>query len=283
MTASSSATTVSNASSAAAAKTSFEFPYDPEDLIQGATRAIKRAKADGIMRQIVKIPIPKDERMYKILGVVETKGTSAETDLDPWPGGIRQMYGCALPLSRRMLRLINGATESAVTDSFLDDVGEMGLVYAQGEKAIDDTAMVVFPNNFELEQLEKVDKGIGDKRLLTLLNPDGLNSREVKMFNGLFRGAIIDRYFDRGYKDVYEVRTWNFRNEEISIVGEYGVGWKVLVQLDPSLPDMTELHDGLLPEKPSEVEMEKMMIDKIKDTPWSRAGKRKAKNNDFSL
>mmetsp|Transcript_951 Transcript_951/g.2906 ORF Transcript_951/g.2906 Transcript_951/m.2906 type:complete len:209 (+) Transcript_951:59-685(+) len=63
------------------------IPRDAEETAQEARAAVQRAWADGIKRQRVELLLP-------LIGA---------TDLDDWPGGVRQQFKAVLPMVESML------------------------------------------------------------------------------------------------------------------------------------------------------------------------------------
>ena len=242
-------------------------PRSPDEMLQRAAAACVRAKDAGVLRQLVRVVVPDDERSYKVFGAVEIQGTSAPEDLDPWPGGLKQQYPIALELGRKMLRSVAGAASfSAVSDQVLDAEDACGLILAQGESAKDDAACILFAGSDQIDELARVD-AMATGRVLCLLNPQFQREADFSLWQ---RGKAKAAYFDKGYQVSYAFEEFACRGEDVKLVGEYGVGWRAFVSLDDRDPAGVPLHDGCLPERPEYKWLEDA-INKQHPTPrWAR-------------
>lgn len=133
-------------------------PSSPEEMIRRAGAAVSRASASGVKRQLLRLVVPDDQRMYKVFGAVEIQGTSSPEDLDPWPGGLKQQFPIALDLGRDILRAVTRADDAGISDQVIDAEDACGLILAQGETAAEDAACLLFPGCDQIDQLEKVDQ-----------------------------------------------------------------------------------------------------------------------------
>jgi len=66
----------------------YNVPENPESTARQALDAVKRALKDGVYRQRIELMLP-------LIGA---------TDLDDWPGGIRQQFKAALPMVEQILQ-----------------------------------------------------------------------------------------------------------------------------------------------------------------------------------
>jgi len=245
------------------------LPTSADEMMRRAAAAVSRGVAAGALRQTVRLVVPDDQRTFKVFGAIEIEGTSAPEDLDPWPGGLQQQYPIALDLARRLLSSVTGAAaEGGVTDQVLDDVDACGLVLAQGATPAEDASCVLFPGTDQMDELQKVDKMTGSGRLLCLLNPQ---FRRVEDFSLWQRGKAKDAFFERGYELGYAFEEFACRGEDLKLVGEYGVGWRVWVVLDDARPDVaTPLHEGALPERPEYKWLEQQINERHPKPRWAR-------------
>jgi len=241
-------------------------PSSPDEMVRCAAAAVSRAAEDDVLRQVVKLVVPDDERTYKVFGAVEIKGTSAPEDLDPWPGGLKQQFPIALELGRQLLQRVTGAAAAQVSDQVLDAEDACGLILAQGEKAEDDVACVLFAGCDQIDQLARVD-AMADGRLLCLLNPQ---FRRVEDFSLWQRGKARTAFFDRGFETTYAFEEFACRGEDVKMIFEYGLGWRAYVLLDDSSVEGVPLHEGCLPERPDYAWLERQINERHPEPRWSR-------------
>ena len=250
----------------AAAKPLLRVPDSPDQMMQRAAAAVDRAAKAGVMRQIVKIVVPDDQRQYKVFGAVPIQGTSAPEDLDPWPGGLMQQYPIALDLGRQMLQGVVSASERMVTDQVLNAEDACGLILAQGAEPAQDAACVLFAGCDHLDDLAKVDAMVSS-RLLCLLNPQ---FRRLDDFGLWQRGKAKETYFEKDYQVTFAFEELACRGEDVKIIGEYGIGWRAFVLLDDNDRDGIPLHEGHLPERPEYRWLEDQINEQHPQPRWAR-------------
>ena len=241
-------------------------PTSPDEMMQRAAAAVSRAQSAGILRQVVQIVVPDDQRTYKVFGQVEIQGTSAPEDLDPWPGGLLQQYPIALSLGRQMLQGVADCSESKVSDQVLDAEDACGLILAQGATPADDAACVLFLGCDQLTQLEQVD-AMAKGRLLTLLNPQFKRLEDFSLWQ---RGKAKSVYFEKDYEVVFAFEEFACRGEDVKLVGEYGVGWRAFVLLSDQDVEGVPLHEGFLPERPDYKWLEQQINEQHPSPRWAR-------------
>ena len=81
------------------------LPLNTKEQIEQAAGAIEAALRDGKTTQAIELNLP-------LIGA---------TDLDDWPGGIRQQYGALAPMVSEVLRLINAGAEGTCQQRVIDD------------------------------------------------------------------------------------------------------------------------------------------------------------------
>jgi len=243
-----------------------KLPSSPEEMMARAGAAVKRAADAGVMRQLVKIVVPDDQRTYKVFGAVPIQGTAAPEDLDPWPGGLQQQYPIARDLAKQMLRSVTGAKEAGVNDQILDAEDACGLILAQGETAADDAACMLFAGCDQMDQLAKVDAMAGT-RLLCLLNAQ---FKRVEDFSLWQRGKAKANFFEKGYVSSFAFEELACRGEDVKLLGEYPYGWRAFVFLDDTDTEGIALHDGYLPERPEYTWLEAQINERHPQPRWAR-------------
>lgn len=242
------------------------YPQTSAELLERASAAVSRAKAAGVLRQVINMVIPRDTRTYTVLGT-EIQGTDAPTDLDPWPGGLAQMYGVALPIGRRILKNLTGSAESAMKAQELSEDGGCGWILAEGSSAIDDAGFFIFPSADEIDQLAKVDAMVGDKRVLVILNPQFKSTDDFVFWK---RGKAKETYFDKGYEVTFTFEETILRDESVKIIGEFGLGWRAFLFVTEGDPKGEALTDGYLPQKPEYMDLLAEIKKRYPERPWER-------------
>ena len=241
-------------------------PSSPADMMRRAADSVARAAKADVLRQLVRIVVPDDERTYKVFGAVEIQGTSAPEDLDPWPGGLKQQFPIALSLSRKMMQTVaNCASEAGVTDQVLDAEDACGLILAQGPTPAEDAACVLFVGCDQMDQLAKVDK-MASGRLLCLINPQFKRLEDFSLWQ---RGRAKAAYFDQGYEVAYAFEEFACRGEDLKLCCEYGLGWRAFVLLEDGAEPMA-LHEGALPERPEYKWLEAQINEQHPQPRWMR-------------
>lgn len=149
-----------------------------------AVAAIRSAWEAGVTRQRVELLLP-------LIGA---------TDLDDWPGGIRQQFKAAAPLVEQILRGLKQVEglKGPLGAEIWDD-GD-----AVGAWAGDNLAAVLFPTAPTLERLQRLAEERGGRRLVLIVNPQwevqaGLTSdfgfgdkkRRRLEFVDTFKGALF--------------------------------------------------------------------------------------------
>ena len=89
-----------------------EFPSSSAEIVQQCYKAIKSAYSDGVTRQRVEIILP-------LIGA---------TDIDDWPGGIRQQFKAAQPMVEDILVQLKNlpGLEGPLSAKIIDDADAVG-------------------------------------------------------------------------------------------------------------------------------------------------------------
>lgn len=109
------------------------LPRGPDEVVDQALGACQRAFDDGVHRQRLELLLP-------LIGA---------TDLDDWPGGIRQQFKAAQPMVESLLRSLkqDQALQGSLSSSILDQGDAVGAWI--GPKL----AAILFPTAETLKQV----------------------------------------------------------------------------------------------------------------------------------
>lgn len=234
------------------------IPASPREQTARAISSIKNAvegrRDDGKpLRLFVDylIPLP-----------VETKAE----DIDPWPGGLAQMY----PYAENILsEILEGVVEDPVescSSQVLSAPDCCGFFVQESKTSTkNDVAAILFPGPDQLKQIEDVDAMVGDQRTLLIFNKQFQRPADFGFRNkGRGEKSIFDRY---GYGFAFQ--EFACRGEDLKLTFEYP-SWEscVICEEDdgnkeiPVLPAQTS--------RPKYDELEKKINEILPEPLWMR-------------
>jgi Domain of unknown function (DUF1995) len=149
--------------------------------------------------------------------------TKAE-DIDPWPGGLAQMY----PYAERVVQeILAGVVDEAAgpSSSVVLSQADCCGFFVQESKTLPkyDIAAIVFPSVDQLDKINEIDT--------QLVGPD----RTLILFNKQFQRPADFGFAakDRAQRIIFDRYHWGFafqemscRGEDIKLTFEYSTGWK---------------------------------------------------------
>jgi hypothetical protein len=140
------------------------FPTSPEDQVRQASIAIALANKDNKTRHSIRLLLP-------IIGA---------TELDDWPGGARQMMDAASPLMNDVMQLLyrrknnydnyDDNNKLVIQESVIDESDGVRAMFTQGKDPKDDACVVLLPSADTVTKLQQLDKEVGLKRNLLVVN-----------------------------------------------------------------------------------------------------------------
>lgn len=183
------------------------IPSSPQEQTRRAIRSIRDA-ITSVSGQA------KSRRLYVDYLIPLPEETKAE-DIDPWPGGLAQMYPYAEDVVKEILAGIVGSNEatagtcSSVVISQADCCGF--LVQESKISPKHDVAAILFPGVDQIDKMVEIDKMVGKDRTLILFN------RQFKL--------PVDFGFsttkqERANKLIFDVFEWGFAFQELVCRGE---------------------------------------------------------------
>lgn len=237
------------------------IPASPQQqtrrAIASLSKAIDSAKENGKpLRFYVDylIPLP-----------VETKAE----DIDPWPGGLAQMYPYA---SEILESILQGITPDAATDGcssqVLSEPDCCGFFIQQSEaSAKNDVAAILFPGVDQLDNIDEIDKMVGDERVLVLFNKQFQRPADFGFGN---RDRCTTIVFDR-FSYGFAFQEFACRGEDTKLTFEHP-NWQSCVICDEDV-DKGRREVALLdpqPNRPSYEELEKKINQVLPEPLWMR-------------
>lgn len=191
------------------------LPQKPADIIDQAFTSCSRAYEDGILRQRVELVLP-------LIGA---------TDLDDWPGGIRQQFKAALPMVESLVKRLKQlpGLQGPLKARIIDD-GD-----AVGEWVGENLALMLFPTAETLNDLRRlVDDLAHPNRLVLIVNPQWTTKGQLVPDFGIFpwqRQAATEVV--SAFSDAYAVQNLRINGDYCTWLYTHPQGWQVNVVRGP--------------------------------------------------
>lgn len=220
--------------SGAAAPAPVSVPQGPEATIDQAVKAMLRAHRDGITRQQVQFLLP-------LIGA---------TELDDWPGGIRQQFKAAAPMLEAMLLELKKeqALAGKLTPSILDDGDAVGAWTSDG------MAAVLFPTAETLKQV----RSLAEARphgLSLLANPQWSSKGQIVSDFGWGPWRKANEELVGSFRQTYCFKQMRILGEEVRVLYAYPGQWQLHVLEDDGTLPLVWSGDAV----PSYTEMEALL------------------------
>jgi hypothetical protein len=238
-------------------------PDTADDQVYQAARAVERAFAAGVTRQIVRFALVPQDQVLR--------------DDRPWPGGAQEMYReAAGPMTLDLLRSVRARTANATADKETADALALtkppavtaqdiwdfdgsALVTAQAVAgASDDVQAMVLPNtdNRYSTDIATINKAMGD-RLFLLVNPfwRNLESWGFNILAPKAKQMAQEAIFDAGYQETYVLLQKSVRGEECIALKAFPYDWQLYAYAESDYWPHEEyiVYLGSTPEEPMAV------------------------------
>ena len=215
------------------------------DIVDQAFESVRAAWESGVKRQRVDLVLP-------LIGA---------TDLDDWPGGIRQQFKAAAPMVERLLRQLKQVPglEGPLSAKIIDDADAVGAWVG------DNLAVVLFPTAETLGEVRKIAESHSNG-LVIIVNPQYTTQGQIVSDFGIFpwqkKNAmeLIDTF-----KDGYAVQNLRINGDYCTWLYMFPQGWQVNVVQGPG--DSKCVLQGAT--RPSYKEVEA----KLRSLPWTMSSK----------
>ena len=195
---------ISGSPSSSEKNTRAELPRSTKDQVVLALTCVKKAIASGKLNLEVSFDIP-------LIGA---------TDLDDWPGGIRQQYQAVYPMVEQLMLRIP-EKEPKIRKRVIDEADAVVTISAG-----DDQCMT-FPTAETLGDLKSITKGA--KRANIIINPQwSLDGNIINDF-GLGPWRERNEKFVKQFEIAYSLKEQRIQGETIRILKIFGDSWQVFV------------------------------------------------------
>jgi len=207
----------------------------------------------------------KPKRFYVDYLVPLPPETQAE-DIDPWPGGLAQMYSYA---EDSLQEILGGIVDEAgsCSSQVISDTDCCGFFVQESlTSPKNDIGAILFPGVDQLDKIAEIDQMVGERTLL--------------LFNRQFQRPVDFGFAnkDKAQKLIFDRYSWGFafqeiacRGEDVKLTFEYP-SWTSCVVCDENIEKGAEYIDLLAPstERPIYEALEKEINKKLPEPLWMR-------------
>lgn len=263
------------------------IPTSFDEMVKQASSAMEDAYAAGIVRQTVRILLPRSPDNDQLGRYYEDdagiNGRISESMLVPpdetWQGGIMQLYRAASitcqGILRRYSRNVGGGVVPRLReDRSIDETGVdgMGLWMSEGSSSSDDVCCFVQPSQETVNSIESISRAAGRDRLVVIMNPqwritdDALDSasRSEGIFGSLAsflggKGGSIRRLEELGFDSTYIIEGYVCKGGNIRLLKRFDSKWIVFAENDAGTDYILV---GTSDIRPTYQDVDKMLDDK---------------------
>jgi Domain of unknown function (DUF1995) len=234
-------------------------PQSPEEQTRLALRSLRKAIAssnDDVPKRFFVdylIPLPRDTK---------------PEDIDPWPGGLAQMYPYGEQIVTDLLRGLVEEPAGACSSQIVSASDCCGFFVQESlTSARNDMAAILFPGVDQLDTIQDIDTMVGPYRTLLLVN---------RQFQRPVDFGFTNK--DRAQQQLFDRYTWGFafqelacRGEDVKLTFEYP-NWEACVVCDEDV-DMGSQQRKLLtpsPQRPVYEALEQEINKVLPEPLWMR-------------
>lgn len=236
------------------------IPASPQEQTRRAIRSLKNAVADARENNRV-------ARFYVDYLIPLPPETKAE-DIDPWPGGLAQMYPYAEEIIKEILQKVVDEPAGPCSSQVISNPDCCGFFIQESNiSPKNDIAAILFPGVDQLQKIEEVDQMVGDSRTLILFNKQFQRPADFGFGNGeRCKNSIFDK-FQYGFA----FQEFACRGEDTKLTFEFPT-WQSCVICDEDLEKGQEEIKLLEPstDRPTYEELEKKINKVLPEPLWMR-------------
>ena len=237
------------------------IPASPQQQTRRAIQSISNAIADARQQG-------RPLRFYVDYLIPLPPETKAE-DIDPWPGGLAQMYPYASDILETILQGIVESPSPTCSSQVVSEPDCCGFFIQQSEaSAKNDVAALMFPGVDQLEKIDEIDRMVGTQRPLILFNKQFQRPADFGFGNNSKRSQQV--VFDR-FSYGFAFQEFACRGEDTKLTFEYP-NWQSCVTCDED-QEKGQQEIALLdprPIRPSYEELEKKINQVLPEPLWMR-------------
>lgn len=222
-----------------------KFPKNSAEVIQQAYKSSKAAWNAGIERQKMDFILP-------LIGA---------TDIDDWPGGIRQQFKAAQPMVEDLLVQLKQlpGLEGSLDAKIIDDADAVGAWQS------DKLGLILFPTAETLGAVRKIAEN-KQNEMTIIVNPQWTTEGQVISDFGVLpwvRAPALELV--RSFQDTYIARQLRINGDNTRWLYSYPHGWQISVVRGPK--EMTTIMTT--DSKPTYKEVENA----LRKLPWTMSSK----------
>ena len=237
------------------------IPASPQQQTRRAIQSISSAIADAREQG-------RPLRFYVDYLIPLPPETKAE-DIDPWPGGLAQMYPYASDILETILRGLVESPSPKCSSQVVSEPDCCGFFIQQSEaSAKNDMAALMFPGVDQLEKIDEIDQMVGTQRPLILFNKQFQRPADFGFGSNSKKSQEI--VFDR-FSYGFAFQEFACRGEDTKLTFEYP-NWQSCVICDEDV-DKGQQEIALLdpqPIRPTYEELEKKINQVLPEPLWMR-------------
>lgn len=238
------------------------LPKDTTEQIEQCAGAIQSALGDGVNTQSIELNLP-------LIGA---------TDLDDWPGGIRQQYKALAPMVGDVLKLLNKETQEVCQQRVMDDADAVAAITLESD------IVVSFPTAEVLDELRSIEKS--DRRVKIIANPQWNTQGAIIGDFGFGPWKKRAEEFVAKFEQVYYLKEQRIQGEIVRTLKVYPNDWQVFALSPDANNNIVAEPLGTFAERPMYDELKKLLESRegsIAAMNWVERAKREATFNAKSL
>lgn len=242
------------------------IPASPQEQTSRAVRSL---------RTIIDDLTPDDEeekRSQKVRLFVDylipLPPETKDEDIDPWPGGLAQMYPYAEGIAEEILRGVVDDPAGPCSSQILSAEDCCGLLVQESRtSARNDAAAVIFPGVDQLRTLERVDEMVGDRRTLIIFNRQFQRPADFGFAGNAESKRVV---FDQ-YRYGFAFQEFACRGEDVKLTFEHP-NWRSCAICDENVDEGRKEIALLGPstERPSYESLERRINEVLPEPLWMR-------------
>lgn len=236
------------------------IPATPQEqtrrAIQSVSNAIEDAKLKG-----------KPLRFYVDYLIPLPPETQA-ADIDPWPGGLAQMYPYACETLESILKGITKEPTTSCSSQVISQPDCCGFFIQESKaSAKNDAAAILFPSVDQLDKIDEIDKMVGEDRVLLLFNKQFQRPADFGFGKKDRCNKVVFDRFSHGFA----FQEFACRGEDTKLTFEYP-NWQSCVICDEDA-DLGQREIPLLDpqvDRPSYEQLERKINEVLPEPLWMR-------------
>ncbi|KAL3777703.1 hypothetical protein ACHAW5_010341 [Stephanodiscus triporus] len=151
---------------------------------------------------------------------------TSDADIDPWPGGLAQMYPYAEDVLRDILAgVVDDSHRGTCSSTVISSPDCCGFLVQESPASPElDVAALLFPGPDQLSKIREIEGMVGDRRTLIVFNRQYTRPEDFGFFGKDEARGMMDRY-----KWGYAFQEIACRGEDVKLTFERSSGWQASV------------------------------------------------------